>query len=319
MTVVKSDVVRKLREIDDVLVTSHVNPDGDAIGSVLAMVAMLRAMGKNATAVMADPVPQRYCFLAGTDEILSPDAARERGGFRSTVLLDAAEVDRMGEVAELLTEHMPLVLIDHHVRRGEDGDAFWVNTDASATAEMLISLFDDLGLTLDSDSANALYVGIMTDTGRFRFVNTTASALGAASRLVGSGASPAHCSREVYYREAPESKLALGRVLSRMTLFENGKIAVSYIAPEERGTDSEGFIDHLTAIDGVEIAAMLRPLDDGVFKVSLRSTGESNVERVARRLGGGGHEKAAGGTASGPVERAIEKVIDECSNELPGS
>lgn len=306
-----------LYEVDNVLVTSHVNPDGDAVGSVLAATALLKAMHKKAYPVLQDGVPKRFRFLPGSEAVMSTQQAKDAGlTFGATLLVDAGELSRMGDVELLMPEEAPLLIVDHHLSTTHPGDGEIIDTKASATCELLAPIFEAVEVKMSAAAATALYTGILTDTGRFRFVNTTARALAVASRLVESGADPAAITREIYFREKPLTTIGLGKFLSRMQLFDQGKIVVSYMPYEEKDTDTEGFIDHLTALDGVEIALLFRPLDPKTFKVSLRSTGEANVERVARTFGGGGHEKASGATVSGDTDAAIEKVVEACRNEL---
>ncbi|MFH0883730.1 MAG: bifunctional oligoribonuclease/PAP phosphatase NrnA [bacterium] len=308
-----------LREVDNVLVTSHVNPDGDAIGSVLAATALLKAMRKQAFPVLQDGIPERFRFLPGAKAVKTTEEAKNAGyTFEATLLVDAGEIDRMGNVEELVPEGAPLLVIDHHVSTTHPGGGEIIDTRASATCELLAPLFEAMEVKMSPAAATALYTGILTDTGRFRFVNTTARALAVASRLVEAGADPAEITREIYFRENPLTTIGLGRFLSRMQLFEQGRIAISHIPFEEKDIDTEGYIDHLTSLDGVEIAALLRPLDTKSFKISFRSTGEANVERVARLFGGGGHEKAAGGTVEGGIDAVIKKVVKACRNEFAG-
>ncbi len=306
-----------LGEVEDVLVTSHVNPDGDAIGSLLAATALLKGLRIRAFPVLQDGVPRRYRFLPGADKVMTTEEAKRSGqAYRATLLVDAGEIYRMGDVEQLIPADAPFLVIDHHLSTEHPGNGELIDTKASATAELLTPLFDQLGIPIKPATATALYTGILTDTGRFRFVNTTARTLAVASRLVQAGADPAAITHEIYFRENPVTTIGLGRFLARMQLYEKGRIAVSHIPLEEKELDSEGYIDHLTSLDGVEIAILLRPLDGSSFKVSLRSTGAANVERVARRFGGGGHEKAAGGAVDGGIDAAINKVVEACRKEL---
>jgi len=307
----------QLRSADNILITSHVNPDGDAVGSVLAAAYLLKAIGKRVFPVLEKPIPKRYAFLAGADTFETLEQAKSANRtYGATLLLDAGDLDRMGDVQSLRPDSTPLFLVDHHVADMQIADAYHVSTKASATCELLVDLFHELNIEIKPEAASALYTGVLTDTGQFRFTNTTPRALQAASELVAAGADPALIAREIYFREDPDSTAALGRFLTRMEFHAGGKLVVSFIPLDEPRVDTERFIDHLTAIDGVEIAAMLRPLGDSVFKVSLRSTGDADVEKVARVLGGGGHVKAAGGTVKGEVESAKREVIEACKAQI---
>jgi len=311
-----ADVARELAAHDDYLVTAHVNPDGDAVASLLGMVSLLRAMGKRCVAVCQDPVPERYRFLPRWGEIQNVEEARGHGPFRSVVVLDAGEFDRIGEVKSLLTDEMPVINIDHHISNPGFGAGAWVDTTASATAEMLHALFRHFKLLPDSDTAMILYVGIMTDTGRFRFSNTSSRAFATVAALVERGADPAYAAEKVYHNTDIRELKILGNVLQRMQVTEDGRIATSYLTLDEADADSEGFVDHVASVRGIEVAALLKQVRKDYFKVSFRSANEINVSDIAGVFGGGGHRKAAGARLEGNLEEVRRNVVEACERAL---
>ncbi|MBS1261297.1 MAG: Bifunctional oligoribonuclease and PAP phosphatase NrnA [Calditrichaeota bacterium] len=307
------DVVRALNAHQRFLVTTHQNPDGDAVGTLLAAGHLLRSgLGKYAVPVLPDPVPPRYRFLPGLDGLYTAKPAKKLAPYDAVLTVDVSTPDRIGNAAALVEPSMTSINIDHHVTNPGTGDACWVDTDAAATAEMMLVLYRDFELEPTPDVATALYTGIYTDTGRFAFNGTTPAALRAAAELIEHGAEYELVAREVYHRTDERVVRALGRVLTRMELHDGARVAVSHMEPDEIGVDHEGFVNHLLDIDSVEVAALLRPLHNGAFKVSLRSAGRVDVSRLASRISGGGHRLAAGGQLDGDTRHARERIRDLC-------
>ncbi len=303
------EIVQEIRDADEFLVTCHISPDGDAVGSVLAMVALLRALGKKATPVLPDPAPLRYRFIAGSDEIRVADELRDPPSFQAAVILDAGEFGRIGQVAPLITDGKRVINIDHHVSNDGFGNAAWIDAKAAATTEMLHRLYQEFRVTPEPDAAMALYVGIMTDTGRFRFSNTTAQTFATAAALVQQGANPALAAELVFYTTPKRTVNTLAKFLSRIELFDNGSISMSHINLAEKNIDTEGFVDHISAIHGVEVCALLRETHKDKFKLSLRSNSDDiDVSAIASTFGGGGHKKAAGCRMEGDLA-TVKKTI----------
>jgi phosphoesterase RecJ-like protein len=293
-----------LRGNDRFLVTAHENPDGDALGSLLAMHLALGALGKDSVMVLAGaaPLPGEYRFL----DLLERGLLREKPADhaeRVLVALDCANETRVIDPA-LLAEAALTVNIDHHHDNSRFADVNLVVPEASSTGELLADLFMALGVELDSGIAEALYVALVTDTGRFQYTNTTPKALRLAADLVEAGAD-VHKVFQGVYESVQFAKLKLlARALDRAQVFEGGRIVVSYLLRTdfaEVGAAepySEGIIDYLRAVEGAELAALIRePPREGspARKVSLRaSVDELDVSAIARGFGGGGHRQAAG-------------------------
>ncbi len=300
MSKVPERLITRLRSGHRFLITSHANPDGDAIGSTVAAARLLRQLGKSTTMWLRDPVPRLYRALPGSERIHAgtEPPANFPDDFDGAIIMECPSTDRTG-LAEFLTD-LPLINIDHHLGNEHYGSVNWVDTAAPAVGEMVFRIARAMNLTIGRDVANALYLTLVTDTGGFRFSNTTAAAFDAAGELVREGASPETISKWLYESQ-PESVLRLvAEMLQTLEIHAEGLVATAWLTHEmvERAGagpgDSEGLIDYPRSIEGVEAVAMFRQLEDGNFKVSLRSRGQVDVEKIARRLGGGGHKNAAG-------------------------
>jgi phosphoesterase RecJ-like protein len=313
-------VVEELREGEKFLLTTHENPDGDALGSLVAIHEMLTFMGKdNIMFMSADefPLPYEYRSLPLDDvSHVLPDDAEER----TIVFLDCGNIDRM-PVGFLRRDDAHIVNIDHHHDNTMFGTANLVVGSASCTAEILYGLSKDLGIELTPEIAQALYVALVTDTGKFQYQNTTPAAHRMAAELIELGVD-VHEEFRRLYENVPFAKLQLlARVLSRVERFDDGRLTVSYIRRsdyEETGADenySEGIVDHIRAVEGTVVAALIREQlkegREGVSKVSLRAaTDDVDVSVIAREEGGGGHRQAAGFSTSKRDEELIRFILD---------
>jgi phosphoesterase RecJ-like protein len=300
-----------IRTHDRFLVVSHENPDGDALGSLLAMHLALRQLGKDSEMLLAGdvPLPVEYRFM-DLDDVRRGLPADPDG--RVVVAVDCAKDSRVGPVSELL-EKAPLVLdIDHHHDNNRFGDVNLVVGDASSTGEILRDVFRELGVELTPEIAEPLYVALVTDTGRFQYSNTTAKALRLAAELVEAGADVKRVFRGVYESVQFGKLKLLARALERAEVHEGGRLVISVIRREDFaavGAEepySEGIVEQLRAIEGSDVVALIRepPRDDGPnVRVSLRSShDEIDVSAIARKAGGGGHRQAAGFSSDQTVD-----------------
>jgi len=310
-------VAAAVREHDRFLVVTHENPDGDALGSLLATTVALRQLGKDAQMFLygSAPLPREYGFMQ-LDGLLRelPDDIGER----VLVAVDCAKADRIG-ADPAPVERAKLVLdIDHHHDNTRFGAVNLIVADASSTGEVLRDVFAELGVELTSEIAEPLYIALVTDTGRFQYTNTTPKALRLAAELVEAGADVHQVFQQVYESVEFAKLKLLARALERARVLEGGRIVVSYLvrtdfaevgAPEAY---SEGIIDYLRAVEGSELSALIRepPRDDGpVHRVSLRaSIDELDVSAIARSFGGGGHRQAAGFSSDASVDEITELV-----------
>ena len=310
------DLLVKVRQGNRFLLTSHVSPDGDSIGSALGLARVLRGMGKGALVWTRDPVPGVYGRLPGIERVHSgaepPAGFPER--FDAIVALECPSLDRTG-IDEHLQGGLPILNIDHHLGNQHYGQVNWVDTAAPSVGEMVYRLARGLRVAPDPDTANLLYMTIVSDTGGFRFSNATEAAFEASAQLVREGARPELVS-EWIYENRPEAGLRLlAEVLQTLEMHAGGRVATVLLTREmlERvGADpshGEGLVDYPRRIAGVQAVAMLREREDGRAKVSLRSRGEADVEKIARAHGGGGHQNAAGFDTAGSPEAVKPQVV----------
>jgi phosphoesterase RecJ-like protein len=312
-------VAEALRGHERFLVTTHENPDGDALGSMLGMTLALRQLGKDAAMLLGagERIPAEYDFLPLDDLLREPPAD---AGERVLLCLDCASEHRL--TAPGIRETAPLVLdVDHHHDNTRFGDVNLIVAGASSTSEIVADLLGLLGVELTAKIAEPLYVALVTDTGRFQYSNTTAKALRLAADLVAAGADVHHVFQQVYENVDFAKLKLLARVLERARLEEDGRLVVSWLLRgdfAEVGAEepySEGLIDYLRAVEGAEVVALIRepPRDDGPERrISLRSSADRvDVSAIARAAGGGGHTQAAGFSSDLPVEEIVDFIRRE--------
>ncbi len=296
------------------LITAHERPDGDALGSELAFFHILRSLGKEAVVYNQDATPENYRFLPGSDRIVHELPPREP--VEVAVILDCSELERVGKDAGRIAAIPTLINIDHHISNAGFCEAALIDPLASSTGEMICRLVTHMGLTVGKEAADCLYTALITDTGGFRYGNTGRGTLLAAADLVAAGADPQWVSEHVYEMNPPAKIRLLGAVLPTLTIEEGGRvgsltvtqqaIAAAGALPEH----TDGFVDLPRTIRGVEISILYAELPDGRFKLSMRSKGSVNVERVARAFGGGGHTNAAACRMEGDLAEIRRRVIE---------
>jgi phosphoesterase RecJ-like protein len=323
----RDQVLAELRAADKLVVVTHETPDGDALGSLIAMQRVLVALGKE-SAMFIDasefPLPQEYQFLPLPGLVKAPPDDLER---RTIVFLDCGNLER--NPAEAFRRPGAHILnIDHHHDNTRFGTVNHVVPEASCTAEIVWDLMPGLGVALTAEVAEALYVGLITDTGRFMYQNTTAQAHRMAAELIEAGVDVHEIYRRVY-EGVPYGKLALlARGLAKVERYDNGRLTVTELSKSdfvESGAEesySEGVVDHLRAVQGTAVAALVRDrmgdTDDGrLRKVSLRSSDERvDVSRIARAQGGGGHRQAAGFSTAMEWDKLVAFLREEVAEQL---
>ncbi|HVM17495.1 MAG TPA: bifunctional oligoribonuclease/PAP phosphatase NrnA [Gaiellaceae bacterium] len=317
-------VADALRSHDRFLVTTHENPDGDALGSLLAATLALQQLGKDAVMYLGGtaPLPGEYAFMQlGQLRRDLPDDASER----VLVAVDCANESRLGPDPEVLATAPLRVNVDHHHDNTRFGDVNLVVSDASSTGEVLRDVFAALDVELTPSIAEALYIALVTDTGRFQYTNTTAKALRLAAELVEAGAD-VHKVFQGVYESVQFAKLKLlARALERAEVYEGGRVVVSYLLRDDFSDVgaaepySEGIIDFLRAVEGADMAALIREPPRGgtpARRVSLRaSSDELDVSAIARKSGGGGHRQAAGFSS----DESIEDITAFVRREFAGA
>lgn len=296
-------LAQMLEDSRRVLLVAHRDPDGDALGATMGLMHLLTGRGQQVWAYSQGPVPEEYRFLPGLERLtkdLPPADAVDLA-----VLLDCHEPERTGpESGEWLAGFQDAVVIDHHRGSPTYGRENWVAPDYAATCEMLTHLAGERGWPIRRQAAACLYTGILTDTGSFRYSNTTPQTLRLTAVLLEAGADPWAISQEVYATR-PQRLRLLGRVLDSLTRHAEGRLAVAQVSHADfaaTGTnlaDLEQAVEAVRGIPGVEVAVLLKELADGGVKVSMRGRGEVDLAAIAADLGGGGHKNAAGARLNG--------------------
>lgn len=303
---------RALEEGNRFLVTAHLNPDGDAIGSMLAMVRLLRDNGKSADAFHSDPLPGPYSFLAGAMELLTdPEEVTET--YDTLIVVDVGERERIPAVLPVGVEHARVLVIDHHRHHGDYGDVVWRRL-ASAVGEMVIELARHLEWQVSTECAECAYTAILSDTGSFRYSSTTSSCLEIASWLVSLGVRPWKVASQVYESWPARRMQLLGDILNTLELACDGRLASLVVKQEvltARGASidmTEGFVNHGRMIAGVEVSVLFREREPRKYRLSFRSRGKVDVGAIAHELGGGGHHNAAGATVDESLDDLKTRV-----------
>lgn len=306
-------VAEALQAASRLAVVGHVGPDGDALGSMIGLARAARAAGKEAYATFGEPfvVPHQLAFLA--DPALVSVSAVPRP-LDVLVVVDCGDIGRLGTAAELVDHAGRVVVIDHHRSNGGFGDVAWIVTDAGATAELVHLLIAELGWPAGRDVAEALYTGLVTDTGRFQYSSTSARVHRIAAEMLEAGVAPELIGRKVY-EESPFGYLAVaGAVLGRAQLDEEAGLVWSTLlladleAAGIRYEDADGLIDLIRVAEEADVACLVREIGSGRVKVSLRSRGGTDVAEIAVGFGGGGHHNAAGFTAAGTPQTVADQV-----------
>ena len=326
--VATSDLERvgaELRDRDRFLLTAHEGPDGDALGSLLGLHQVLTQLGKDSVMFMAAkefPLPIEYRFLSLEEVFHEPPADMAD---RTVVFLDCGNIDRV-PVEWLTAGGNDIINIDHHHDNTRFGDVNLVEVGASCTAEIVYDLALLLGAKITPEIAAALYVGLITDTGKFMYENTNAHTHRVAADLIDAGVSVDDTYRRLYEHVPLEKLRLVSRALDGIGSYCDGRLAISYVTAADyevtgAGEEmTEGLIDHLRSIDGVKVAAVIRDLGNrgrAARKVSLRSSaGDVDVSAIARRNGGGGHKRAAGFSTDLPFDQLVEFLTSEVSAQL---
>jgi phosphoesterase RecJ-like protein len=302
------------------LLVTHENPDGDALGSILAAKLAFAQLGHDVVMYLSGsvPLPVEYGFMRLDDLVRTlPEDAAER----VVVALDCANRRRIGPDSTFLDEAPLVIDVDHHHDNTNFGRLNLVVGDASSTGEILFDLFRELGVRITPEIAEALYIALVTDTGRFQYTNTTPKTLRLAADLVEAGADVNRVFQSVYENVAFAKLKLLARALDRALVFEGGRLIISVLLRtdfEEAGAEepfSEGIIDHLRAVEGVDVVGLIRepPTQNGpTRRVSLRTTAEDiDVSAIARKSAGGGHRQAAGFSSERPIDEIVDFIRRE--------
>ncbi|WP_028776157.1 DHH family phosphoesterase [Shimazuella kribbensis] len=307
-----TSATQTLKNASQILVVSHVNPDGDAIGSTLAVGSMVQSLGIPVTLVNESPVPEKLSFLPGAENILLPSQVKDR--FSVIIAVDAADISRIGNCQQLFADHSVIINIDHHGTNDEFGKINIVKADAAATAEMLYDWAVYLDIPISRSLATVLYAGLLTDTGGFRYSNTSSNVMRIAANLLEQGAESYQLADRLLETISVRYLEQLKTSLATMQITLNGKVA--YLVSEEE--DNDGLVNFARNIEGVDVGILFRPSDENHIKVSMRSRQIIDVAAVALEMGGGGHARAAGCTINGQMDEVIGAVLEKVKEAFKG-
>jgi len=315
------ELVEELRQRESFLITSHVNPDGDAIGSILALQQLLHGLGKQKViCALADPVPVVYRTLKGGDKII--DCSGEAPEFDTAIIVDASSRERTGCVGDWIGTDKRVIVVDHHLVDEPEGAVGFIDASYAAVGEIIAELFELAGVPLTREAAHCAYVAQITDTAAYRFSNTNVRSHHIAAKLLATGLDVATISRDVL-DIMPVSKVQLLRhILDRMVLRGDGRIAASYLTEADfsaaKGSkeDLTGLVNYAGNIEGVLVGLLFNAVEPSLTKVSMRARPPFNAAAFLGQFGGGGHAAAAGATFEAPLEEVQPMLLDRLEAAL---
>lgn len=307
---------QKIKDIVDkgtsFLITTHIDPDGDAIGSTFSLAWILQAMEKDPIVYLRDPIPYMYQFLPKPRKVvhsMMPD-----GAFDAVFALDCGNLFRVGTGYERLKNMGPIVNIDHHTTNETFGVINLINEGASSVGEILYNLFGRLEAPITFEPAVNLYTAILTDTGSFRYPNTNPEAFLICEEMIRVGVSPSYVAQMVYENHPKERFQLLGSVLATLETYNKDSVAIARVTQDmfrTTGTTreyTEGFVEFIKEIRGIDVAILVREINAQQCKISMRSKGNTDVAKICSLFGGGGHKKAAGCTIDGTIREVQERL-----------
>lgn len=310
-------IAKLLNEAGSVLIFPHIQMDGDAMGSAAALCGVLRKEGKRADILIEDRIPENLKFLdkgycVQNSDIVEPDVC---------IAVDCSDLLRMGKRLDIFKTGKKTAMIDHHTTAEAFADLSYIDIDVSASGEIAMKLIKAMGLVIDMVTAEELFTAIATDTGRFMYSNATGATHLAVAELYETGMDHNKVAIEIYQRRRVEKVKLMNAIMSTMELFGEGKGIIAVMTKQllnETGAypdETEGMVEELRNIDGVEIAAFIKEENDGV-KVTMRSKTLADVSRIAAQFGGGGHKKAAGCTVKGDIVDVKSLIMQAVNDEL---
>ena len=308
-----ADIVKVLRNSHSVLITTHVGPDGDGIGSMLALYYLVLAMGIEAVVcVNEDPVPEKYEWLPAAATVKKPETLNDH--YDTVVILDVSSLDRIGTAAKLISDDSKVIIIDHHLSSSPCGDINFIDPSYAASGEIVVELFEEAGIPLTYEAAVCAYVAQTTDTGGFRFSNTVPRSHRIAAVLVEAGIDVADISARMFDLMPLRKFNLMKRFLEKVSFSLDGKVAYAELTADDISEfgcsyeDIDGLINYARNVEGVDVAVLLKEIDSSVTKVSFRSCKTFNSAEVLEEFGGGGHAAAAGVSLDLPLAEA-RKVL----------
>ncbi|WP_106766023.1 DHH family phosphoesterase [Paenibacillus faecalis] len=307
---------------DDYLIVSHVQPDGDAVSSTVAVGWLLSRLGKKFTMMNEGVIPNRMKSLWHAEYIINMSEQPPQRTFTNVICVDCADFERVGRTKQYFTEDAAIVNIDHHPTNNRYGAINVVYPEAAATAEILFDLLNLFDIEWDIDVATAVYTGLLTDTGGFRYSNTSPKVMNIASTLLSYGVNGPKIAEYLLEEMTLPQLKVLVQALNTLHITSDGKVAWVHITPQHMidsgavSEDLEGIVNYPRNIQGVEVGILFKQLNNGAVKVSMRSAGKVNVAALAQSFGGGGHVRAAGFRLEGDLEDIMSKVVEQVRRAL---
>jgi len=312
-------VIALLYSAQTIAIVPHVSPDGDAMGSALALARALRMLGKQAIVTAGDPLPPDYAFLPDAERWLSPPP--ELPPQDVCIMVDVCSADRIGSARDVWDQAHARACIDHHKAMPEAEVTAFIDASSASCAQLVLKVVDALGVSLDADMATLIFTGISTDTGHFMHANTAPAVFADAARLTVASARVTEIARRIYQERSLAKTRLLGAYLASLQIYADGRIACAtllrsdYDACGAVDSDTEGLVNHGLAVRGVAVSVLAREASPGSVRFNLRSLGP-DVAAVCRQFGGGGHTRAAGCTLNGNIEAAIQTVLHAVTQAL---
>lgn len=320
---IMKEIAEILQEGIRFLITTHIDPDADGIGSMLGLGGSLMSQGKGVVMLTHEPVPAPLSFLPGADQIVQSFAEDEQ--FDAVFVLDCGDAERLGPHRDILERREKLICIDHHKTNEPFGDINLVNPKSSSTGELIFQLIKLAHFSIGIQVAQNLFAAIQTDTGSFRYENASADSFRIAAELVELGAKPWEISRIVLEGYSLSRLKLLQKTLETLEFYHDGKIGMMTISSgmfdetEARPIDSERFVDYPRFVSGVELSVLIKQMKDNGYKFSLRSNSHVDVAELAAHFGGGGHARAAGFESKGPLDVVKRDFLKEADQFFNGT
>lgn len=311
------DIKQKIEKANSIVLLTHEMPDGDAVGSTIAMYIALKRLGKNVDMIIEN-CPRTYDFLPFRNEI-KEEGSREK--YDLTIALDCSDIKRLNGFSNYFETAKDRIVIDHHGSNTMFGDINFVNPVSPACCQILVLVLEYLGVEIDKEIGTCILAGIITDTGGFKYEAVTAETFELVAQLINKGINVSNVYKKVLQMISRSSFELRKIAMNRLEFLEEGKISFTYITKKDEETwnavtgEHEGIVEMARDIEGVEVAIFLREAENG-YKASLRSNNYVNVSDICLMLGGGGHPKAAGANLPFPLEQAKEKIVEQIKNYL---
>ncbi len=316
------NIIRLIKESSDIAIISHINMDGDALGSSLGLMLALKKIGKNVTTYIEENIPKRFEFLDHIDGILYYKDDMNFECHDTLIVVDVADKTLLGKRARMLDEISTVIVIDHHAVHYKYSNNSYIDDNAAAAGELIYELINRMNIEIDKVIATCLYVAIATDTGRFKFNNTTKNTHMIAGDLITYGIDVNMLGNKLFDENTKERTKLIAKAIETLETFENDKIATMYITRDmikdvmAKESDTEGIIDFVINIRGVEVGILVKEKENGMVRASIRSKSYVDVSKIANEFGGGGHKMASGCTFDGDIREFKEKLVEYARREI---